>query len=671
MDDLRVVTCGSCNFVGEPFESDGFFFCISCGEQNHDAFDNGAEEEEAVGGIYQASHQRRAPAHSEAIDVLPISHYNPLSQSTLLSSLRLTDPPVKVKQENVDLPQSSFNPSTPADFGGSNVPSSEDYHNEIRYRYVFGLQIMVELQCEALVKEFKVTPLICGLVGPIWLRFIAKTGVFDEDWANKVLDDSETQKEGEPEDYNTRGKYRSEPHNMYGQRAVFIWFRSLKNRIPLVSTIVVSYLACHIAREAIMPSDIIKWAREGRLPYLSAFVEIEKRMKHPSIACPISSSYMFRPKRALSVYKLESHASSIAQFIGLELPPVNFYALAYRYLEKLSLPVEKILPYACRIYEWSMPPDLWLSLSKDYFRLPTHVCVVSVLVVAIRILYNINGYGDWEKSLSHNGSAKDSAKNPAEHRKHDLDCAGLLQHLHATYNEIADSSEYSKDLLAYLKYCKDVVFAGVEPSCEEKNMIEKLWEHYQNEENTESSQSGKQDSSSFNGSGLRNEGCVKETPKNEKRRECFNEPSHDNGGCVADDFPGSSSDDNSSKSLPDGEAFIKQLKIDMEENRFCYMPPNVKPKKLDYVHYVRKKDKGALSYVAHADYYILLRAFARVAYDNDIRILHIGVLSLERRLAWLEKKIGQCLHLKPPNISCQYCTLRPTEKSDDESEHKT
>ncbi|XP_058766833.1 TATA box-binding protein-associated factor RNA polymerase I subunit B [Vicia villosa] len=117
---------------------------------------------------------------------------------------------------------------------------------------------MVELQCEALVKEFKVTPLICGLVGPIWLRFIAKTGVFDEDWANKVLDDSETQKEGEPEDYNTCGKYRSEPHNMYGQRAVFIWFRSLKNRIPLVSTIVVSYLACHIAREAIMPSDIIK-----------------------------------------------------------------------------------------------------------------------------------------------------------------------------------------------------------------------------------------------------------------------------------------------------------------------------------------------------------------------------------------------------------------------------
>ncbi|CAI8605884.1 unnamed protein product [Vicia faba] len=154
MDGFRVVTCQSCNFVGEPFESDGFFFCSSCGEKNQDAFDNGAEEEEAfgtVGGIYLPSHQRRASTHSEAIDVPPISQYDPLSQSNLLSSLGL----IEVKQENVDLSHSHFSPSTPVDFGGSNVPSSEDYHNEIRLRYVFGLQIMIELQCEALVKEFK------------------------------------------------------------------------------------------------------------------------------------------------------------------------------------------------------------------------------------------------------------------------------------------------------------------------------------------------------------------------------------------------------------------------------------------------------------------------------------------------------------------------------------
>lgn len=246
-----------------------------------------------------------------------------------------------------------------------------------------------------------------------------------------------------------RSKHRAEPHNMFGRRAVMIWFRTLRNRIPLSCTVAISYLACHIAREAVLPSDIMKWTCEGKLPYFSAFVEIESRMGPPSIACPISSSVMFKPQRAVPVRKLELFASSIAQFIGLELPPVNFYAIAYRYLEKLSLPVEKILPYACRIYEWSMPPDLWLSLSKDCFKLPTHVCVVSILVVAIRILYNINGLGEWEKSLSHIDGAKGNGDmgNPfASRGEHDfgkdsaghmLDSAWLLQHLQTRY--ITDS----------------------------------------------------------------------------------------------------------------------------------------------------------------------------------------------------------------------------------------
>ncbi|KAK2381677.1 TATA box-binding protein-associated factor RNA polymerase I subunit B [Trifolium repens] len=504
MEDVLTLTCQFCNYVGEVVELDGFYYCSCCGERNLDVVNTGAKEGEGigVGGIYLAKHKR----------------------------------------QYVSSPS-----STPEDFGSKGV-NFDDYIKQIRLRYVMGLQIMIELQCEALVKEFKVTLLICGLVGPIRLRLISKAGVFDDDWADKEFYDSHLQKE-----------------------------------------------ACHIAKEAIMPSDMIKWAREGKLLDFSGFVELERKMGHPTIACPISSSYMFRPQRALLVHKLESHASSLAQFIGLQLPPVNFYALAYRCLKKLSLPVEKILPYACRIYEWSISPDL-LSLSKDYFRLPTHVCVVSVLIVAIRILYNINARS-----------------------------TGLLKHLHAIYIEIADTHEYSKDWPTYLKYCKDGVFVGLEPSYahEEQNMMENLWKHYQNEENTKPSEPGKQHGTSFNRQLLTN-----------------------------------SHDDSSFESLAEA---IRKLKLDMEENRFCYIAPSVKKKQVDYVHYVRKKDKGGLSYVAHADNYILLRAFARVAYDNDIRILHIGVLNLERRLAWLEKRIDQCLHLKPSNVSCQFCSVGATE----------
>lgn len=99
---------------------------------------------------------------------------------------------------------------------------------------------------------------------------------------------------------------------------------------------------------------------------------------------------------------------------------------------------------------------------------------------------------------------------------------------------------------------------------------------------------------------------------------------------------------------------IRILKLDMEENRFYYIPPRVNPKRFDYLHYVRKRDEGALTYVAHADYYILLRACAKVA-KIEIRLMHIGVLSFERRLAWIEHRINHCLHLKPPTVSCEFC----------------
>nr|KYP68275.1 hypothetical protein KK1_021896 [Cajanus cajan] len=610
MVDVHNLTCQTCNNVGLGDGSDGFFYCLRCGSQYEDVMDTAYD-----------------------------SFYN--SQSNFIRSLGLEDETPQrndhgqVKIEEFDAAQfDEASPSVPADFGGLKVASFEDYHNEIRMRYVMGLQMMIELQCEALVKEFKVTPLICGLVGPIWLRFVSKTGVFDDDWADKVIHASEMQKEDEPEDYKPRAKYRTEPHNIFGQRAVMIWFRSLKKRIPLACTVAVSFLACHVAREAVLPSDMMKWTCEGKLPYFSAFVEIEKRIGQPSSACPISSSVMFRPQRAVPVQKLESFAASIAQFIGLELPPVNFYAIAYLYLQKLSLPVEKVLPYACRIFEWSMPPDLWLSLSSNYFKLPTHVCVMSILVVAIRILYNINGFGEWEKK------SKDSAEDLGGPQKHKLDSAWLLQHLQARYNEIADAYGYSKDLPTYLKYCRDVVFAGSEPSYgnhEEENMIEYLWNFYQNEEDIKQSENLEQSNTSFNQTRSRDKGCIGRTSKEEKIRK---------------------------KGKSHVKEAIRQMKLDMEENRFCYIPPSVKRKRLDYIHYVRKRDEGALTYVAHADYYILLRACARIA-QVDIRILHIGVLSLERRLAWLENRIDQCLHSKPTNISCQFFSDEATENRSD------
>lgn len=161
MVDVDNLTCQNCYNVGLYDGSDGFFYCRECNYQYGDVVDTVVDDVHNDGGetgggtFYKASHTRRQP---EVIKVEPISQFS---------------------QYNSYEPRfDGTNPSIPEDFGGSKVATYEGYHNEIRLRYVMGLQMMIELQCEALVKEFKVTPLICGLVGPIWLRFVSKTGVF-------------------------------------------------------------------------------------------------------------------------------------------------------------------------------------------------------------------------------------------------------------------------------------------------------------------------------------------------------------------------------------------------------------------------------------------------------------------------------------------------------------
>ncbi|XP_057484743.1 TATA box-binding protein-associated factor RNA polymerase I subunit B [Actinidia eriantha] len=705
MADKLELTCHACGHVGFADGSDGFFYCLRCGSQAEDIIDTAVADDELLAD--PASHRRHRSA-AVSVKVEPLSQSQP--QSQFWDSLRALDDDVsaRVKQED------GVGPTGPGDFGSA--PSSlsyDDYYSEIRMRYVMGIQIMIQMQCKALVEEFQVSPLICGLAGSIWLRFVALSGVFGDGWADETIYESESQKQGQPDDFKPRAKYSAEPHNIHGQRAVMIWYRSLSKKIPLSHSLAISFLVCHLAREAVLPTDILKWSLEGKLPYFAAFVEIEKQIGPPSNTCPLSSSFMFKPSEAIPLRKLESQAASIAQAIGLELPPVNFYAIASRYLTKFSLPVGKILPCVCQIYEWSLPPELWLSANE--YRLPTRVCVMSMVIVAIRILYNINGFGFWEKSLSsfagsssRNGqeeptrsadvrddakqgypspglvsASTDCSKNSSQ-EKSELEAMEILRILEARYKELEEKYEYSKDLPTYLQYCKDVVFAGLEPpfdDLEEEKIINELWDFYQ-----ERKDSGRFDDPELgcnHGSHQKRsrDDVVGSEKENKKIRDdmssssrCTNVETSQSDDCSHQSMnvDGCSPSDSDSppvrqdSSETDKERVIRRMKTNMEENRFCYIPPRVKVKRLDYLHYVRKKGEGAYTYAAHADYYILLRSCARVA-RVDIRVMHAGVLSFERRLGWLEKRIDHCLNLRPPSDSCEFCREEAPKDSPDDS----
>ncbi|XWS23189.1 hypothetical protein CRYUN_Cryun29cG0099800 [Craigia yunnanensis] len=374
----------------------------------------------------------------------------------------------------------------------------------------------------------------------------------------------------------------------------------------------------------------------------------------------------------------------------------------------MSLPVEKILPHACCIYEWVMPPEL--RLSTNNYGLPTHVYVMSILVVAIRILYNINGLGVWEKSMSsHNLHTKSneavskdltsspkvtdnvencsgsphsvddmgtSSRNSLHDHESKFDAMELLCNLEARYNEINNAyggvkcmTDLSKTMRSYLQFCEDVVFAGSELPVdfyrEEKSLIDKLWDYYQKEKGSEPAEDlGERYRSANDIVYKMNKTEYHTSPSHDGRtsREDFSLQRHsdvDHSSLTSDECENSEPSDKVSAETNKHRA-IRLMKKNMEENRFVYIPPRVKLKRLDYLHYVRKRDEGAMTYVAHADYYILLRSCAGVA-EVDMRIMHVGVLSMERRLAWLERRIDHCLHLTPPSATCKFCTNEPEQ----------
>ncbi|KAK4731038.1 hypothetical protein R3W88_024026 [Solanum pinnatisectum] len=450
-------------------------------------------------------------------------------------------------------------PAVISDFGSSQISLTyTDYYSEIRLRYVMGLQAVIQMQCKTLVEKFNVSPLI---VGPIWLRLLAHENVLSDEWADNVIHESESQIQGEIELSQPTGSQKTEPHNLLGKRALTIWHKSLSSMIPLPCSLAISFLVCHVAREAILPTDILKWTLEGKLPYFAAFLEIEKQLTPPSRSCPISTI-------------------------------LNFHAIAARYLKHLSLPVEKILPQACQLCEWSMPPELYLSDNDSW--LPSRVCVMSILIVTMRILYDLNG-GKWE-------------------------CITAVENGAGECGFSCNAREYSKDLHSYLLYCKDLVFAGLGPAYddrEEKRIIEDLWDFYQSRKAGKASKDGKTDShtcNSFHHSGSRH-GCSSTPKESENFRDDACKMSRDNG---------------------DSNATLRQLKADMKENRFVYIPPRKNVKTKDgYIRYDRKKD-GAYLYAVHV----------------DVRTMHVGVLAFEKRLEMLERRIDFCLCKR---LFCEFC----------------
>ncbi|CAI9266301.1 unnamed protein product [Lactuca saligna] len=504
MTDGLGLECQVCGFVGLDDGSDGFFYCQRCGSQADGIRDTAVDDDEMlltkenVGGIVQ---RRVAMVKPE-----PLSQSQPPSQ--FWETLRT--------QENDDDDDDGVGPTEPIDFGrGPRTLSYEDYYSEIRMRYVMGVQIMIELQVKALVEKFNVCPIIVDMVEPIWLRFVASTKLFSDDWADEVINESESQVQGETEAVAPNAKHKSEPHNILGKRSVMIWYRSTITLYFYSEAGIISCFNCSFHWIGITSGQLL-WS-----------------------CC------------------LESLAASIAHSIGKWEK-----GLVKRKDGKES----KILDKTAESESESESECKMSSLSNN---------LVSE---------------SYDKRLP---------------KQSNLDATEILLLLESKYSQLIDKSD---------------------------QIIEDLWNYYHKEE-----EDHKPSSPSSNCGSHKRPFDFTETNMKKLKK---------------------SKDENDDKisNETQKEKAIRRMISNMEEKRFCYIPPRTKIKRPDdYLHYTRKKDDGNYTYASHVDYYILLRSCARVG-RLDVRVMHGAVLSFERRLAWLEKNIDQCVKEMPSfQVSCELC----------------
>lgn len=80
-------------------------------------------------------------------------------------------------------------PSDPRDFGDAAEQSKdpEAVGCSIRLRYVQGLQLMLQLQCDTLVERFNVSNSIRRIATLVWMRHLIRSGFLEGNWIRSVL----------------------------------------------------------------------------------------------------------------------------------------------------------------------------------------------------------------------------------------------------------------------------------------------------------------------------------------------------------------------------------------------------------------------------------------------------------------------------------------------------
>lgn len=200
--------CSVCGAADLSVGGDGFSYCNVCGSQSQFYQDQAFDYDDTH--VYNARNVReRGIARKES----------QLATQELQNTLATQASQLATEDDLAFFQSSQFQSQYQSQFGDDILPFSQSVkHSQIpgnpqsdiedlglteseklaarvRKVYVEGVQMLVQMQCEALVQSFGVTPLVCGILGPVWMKFVRSTCVYEKGWAEEALLVAEAQHE--------------------------------------------------------------------------------------------------------------------------------------------------------------------------------------------------------------------------------------------------------------------------------------------------------------------------------------------------------------------------------------------------------------------------------------------------------------------------------------------
>ncbi|XP_019626219.1 PREDICTED: TATA box-binding protein-associated factor RNA polymerase I subunit B-like [Branchiostoma belcheri] len=175
-------------------------------------------------------------------------------------------------------------------------------------------------------------------------------------------------------------------------------------RMTMLRTLCFSYLGILWLQEPVLPSDIIRWVREGHIPYIAVKELLPKHMK-----LGIQDCNNFCVQAFPSYQVIQNNTARLARFLQLPpLPEVDFSRVTSRFILDLNLPAELHGLVGKLLTQRPIDPTLWCN---RYDAMLNHEAIaMGLIIVVLKLLFGLDD--NTERTLSETARELQSKEKP-------------------------------------------------------------------------------------------------------------------------------------------------------------------------------------------------------------------------------------------------------------------